>query len=319
MTINVNQNDTLFEQANLTPIRGKPTFEMLHKLRNETKANAKSVYSDLRGGAHGHLGLLLNDAQYALIYPTPFVYPTHPGPLIVPDGTTAHANSNMWISHTKELRLFREVTGVEQDLVQQISDTVQEAYLADHKLHKRHYGGKTYAFTRQLRSVDDERALVMQGNCQEKIYNPLDPITTVFSAVKEILEFSGITGESYTQLKAVNTAHIIIHRTGKFGLAICEWNCIPEILKMWVRFKQFFWTSHQELRVMSGLTFEDAGMHHENMVRNFVTGLQDALEQDQVQTETQTVVLAPVDHVTNTAQNTQQQLATQLQKMQETM
>ena len=44
---------------------------------------------------------------------------------------TAHANSNMRIVHTKEVRLFREVTGVEQVLVQQIVGTVEEAYLAD--------------------------------------------------------------------------------------------------------------------------------------------------------------------------------------------
>ena len=56
--------------------------------------------------------------QHALIYPNPFVYSTQPGPLIIPDGTTVHANSNMRTTHTKEVRLFREVTGVEQSFVQ---------------------------------------------------------------------------------------------------------------------------------------------------------------------------------------------------------
>ena len=35
MSSKINYKDTLFERANLTPIRGEPTFEMLHKLRNE--------------------------------------------------------------------------------------------------------------------------------------------------------------------------------------------------------------------------------------------------------------------------------------------
>ena len=34
MTSTINYKDTLFGRANLTPIHGKPTFEMLHKLRN---------------------------------------------------------------------------------------------------------------------------------------------------------------------------------------------------------------------------------------------------------------------------------------------
>ena len=43
MTSTVNYRDTDFEQANLIPVRGEPTFEMVHKLCNEIKANARSV------------------------------------------------------------------------------------------------------------------------------------------------------------------------------------------------------------------------------------------------------------------------------------
>ena len=131
MASNINYKGTLFVQSNLTPIRGEPTFETLHNIRNEIKANAKSVYSNIGGGAHGQLGLVLTEVQCALIFPTHFVYPTHLGPFIIPDGTTAHANSNIQIVHTEEVRLFHEATGVEQALVQQIVGTVEEEYLVD--------------------------------------------------------------------------------------------------------------------------------------------------------------------------------------------
>ena len=62
----------------------------------------------------------------------------------------------------------------------------------------------------------------------------------MFYAVEELLEFSDITGTSYMQLKSGNTAYVIIHRTGKFGLAIGEWNHMLEIQKTWLQFKQFF-------------------------------------------------------------------------------
>ena len=131
MTSNNNYKDTPLHQANLTPILGKPTFEMFHKIRNNIKAIAKSVYSNLGGVAYGHLSLVLTDAHYALISPTPFIYPNHPGPIIIPDGTTFHANSNMRISHTNKVCLFQEVKGVVQTLVQQVFGMVEEAYLAD--------------------------------------------------------------------------------------------------------------------------------------------------------------------------------------------
>ena len=73
---------------------------------------------------------MLTDAQCTLISPTPFVYQTHPGLIIIPDGTIYHANSNTQIAHTEKVRLFREVKGVEQALVIFFA-TVKEAHLAD--------------------------------------------------------------------------------------------------------------------------------------------------------------------------------------------
>ena len=65
MTSTVNYRDTHFEQGNLTTIRGEPTFETVHKVWNEIKANARSMYSHLGCGTHGHLGLVLTAEQYA--------------------------------------------------------------------------------------------------------------------------------------------------------------------------------------------------------------------------------------------------------------
>ena len=107
MKSSINYKDTLFERGNLTPIRGKPTFKILHNIRNEINANTKAAYSNIRGGVHVHLGVVLTDVQYKLISPTPFVYLTHMGLLTIPDGTTAHANSNIQILHNEQIRMFR--------------------------------------------------------------------------------------------------------------------------------------------------------------------------------------------------------------------
>ena len=67
-------------------------------------------------------------------------------------------------------------------------------------------------------------------------YHPQDPIVTVLCAVEELLEFSDITGMSYTNLQALNIAYVIIHRMGKFVLVIYEWNCMTKSQNTWVRF-----------------------------------------------------------------------------------
>ena len=229
---------------------------------------------------------MLTNAQYALILNMPFVYPTHPGPLIIPDGTTAHTNSNTRISHTEEVRIFREVTWVEQALAQQIVATVKEAYLTD-------------IWNCTTDSINDTVADVIT-HPQEKYgqliphellerkdiiktvtYHPQEPITAVFSAVKELLKFSNITGTSCKKHQALKITYVIIHRTGKFGLEISKWNCMLKSQKTWVWFKHFFRTAHQELRETTDLTVQDSGMNHANMVRDVVAGPQGVLQQDQ--------------------------------------
>ena len=88
MTSTVNYRDTHFERDNLTPIPGKPTYETVHKLWNEIKANARPVYLRLSGGSYGHLGHVLTAAQYADISTTVFTRPAHPGPLAIPLAAT---------------------------------------------------------------------------------------------------------------------------------------------------------------------------------------------------------------------------------------
>ena len=99
MASTVNYRDTHFERSHLTPISGKPTYETVHKMWNEVKANARSVYSNLGGGTHGHLGLVLTTAQYADISTTDFTRPDHPAPLAIPSAATVVQRSTLGDAH----------------------------------------------------------------------------------------------------------------------------------------------------------------------------------------------------------------------------
>ena len=113
MASTVNYTDTHFDRAHLTPICGEPTYDTVHKLWNKVKANARSVYSNLGGGTHGHLGLVLTTAQYASISTTAFTRPDHPGPLAIPSAATVIQRSTLRDAHIEDLRVFRELMGVE--------------------------------------------------------------------------------------------------------------------------------------------------------------------------------------------------------------
>ena len=78
------------------------------------------------GGNHGHLGLILSPADYGLLSNVPFDCPAHPGTLVIPPGTAQHHATTMKDAHDKQIRVFREVNGVEQALLQQIIEAVNK-------------------------------------------------------------------------------------------------------------------------------------------------------------------------------------------------
>ena len=95
------------------------------------KTNATSVLSNLGGGAHGHLGLILSAAEYAVIAPNiPFVCPAHPGILTIPPNTAHHAAVTMKELHKERLRVFHKVLDIEAALCQQIVAAIDDAYLS---------------------------------------------------------------------------------------------------------------------------------------------------------------------------------------------
>ena len=99
----INYRDTHFEKKDLTPIHGEPTPDSLLRLKKEIKTNARSVPSNLGGGTHGHLGLVLSPDTYALLSDTPFDRPDHPGPLAIPPGTTQHMATTLREQHKEAL------------------------------------------------------------------------------------------------------------------------------------------------------------------------------------------------------------------------
>ena len=95
----------------------------------------------------------------------------------------------MRIVHTEEVRLFCEVMGVEQALLQQIVGTVKEIYQADIRNMTTNYINDTAAGV--LTHIQDNYGQLMpnkllewEGIFKKTIYNPRDPIATMFSAVE---------------------------------------------------------------------------------------------------------------------------------------
>ena len=54
------------------------------------KANASSVISNLGGGQHGHLGLIIPDTEYNRTIGYTYTKPSHPGDLKIAENSQLH-------------------------------------------------------------------------------------------------------------------------------------------------------------------------------------------------------------------------------------
>jgi hypothetical protein len=106
----------------------------------------------LSDGAHGHLALVLIDAQCAILAAQPFVRPVFPCALAIPAGTTAPMAAVMKKeAHQEAICLFREVQVVGTALVQEIIQTVEAPYLSSvHHRDSNSLRGSVYDISKHL-------------------------------------------------------------------------------------------------------------------------------------------------------------------------
>jgi hypothetical protein len=318
----INYRETYFEFPELTKLQGEPNSESLFKLRNELKANAQSVYSNLSDGAHGHLALVLSDPQYALITAQPFIRPVHPGQLIIPAGTTGPMSTVMKEAHQESIRLFREVEGVEKALVQQIVQAVAAPYLSSIRDRATNsLRGTVYQILDFLQTNYGRVSPQMLEDREQELrnmnYNTQHPIDTVFNAVEDFVDLAEMGLQPLTQSQTIAKAYVIINKTRRYKNDIVAWNRRPIADKTWVNFKQHFRQAHREFRETTDITLEDSELQRNNahLVQQVVDGMQQAMAQDDGNSEL-------IQQMTNSAAiatATQTQLQQQIQQMQQSM
>ncbi len=317
----INYRETYFEFPELTKLHGEPNSESLFKLRNELKANAQAVYSNLSDGAHGHLALVLSDAQYALLTAQPFVRPVHPGTLLIPDGTTGPMATTLKEQHQESMRLFREVQGVEKALMQQIVQAVESPYLAAIRdRNSNSLQGTVHQILEHLQTVYGRVSPQMLEDREEELrtmqYNTKYPIDIVFNAVEDYVDFAELGQQPLTQRQTISKAYVILNKTRRFKTDITDWNRLPEVQKTWPNFKAHFRRAHQEFRETTDVTLEESDLqrNNANLVQQVVEGLQQVMQTENNIDDTTDALLQMANSATRTTE-----LQTQIQQMQQAM
>ena len=116
MTGAVDYAASYFKYKTPTPIIGAPSNKTLKRLKQELRANASSVESDLGGGDHGYLGLVLDDVEYATVSNTAFAAPAYQAALSIPANATQIQALSLREEHKEQKRAYYESKNVEKAL-----------------------------------------------------------------------------------------------------------------------------------------------------------------------------------------------------------
>ena len=131
LTSSVNHKDSYFEYPVLTKIRGETTYETIHHLKNELKANASFVPTNLGGVNLGYFCMILTHAEYHLIAPVDsFTRPPNPGVFVPNQAGMATQNSNREDTHRLTKNIYLETLLLKQNIVQKIIKSLDTRYLA---------------------------------------------------------------------------------------------------------------------------------------------------------------------------------------------
>ena len=295
-----NFRETHFQHADLTPIRGEPKYETLKVLINELKANAQTVHSNLGGGAHGHLGLVLTPQKYNIVAPgTPYVRPPFPGALNIPPGTTNVQAQMMRETHDQAMRDFHETETLHNALMQQVVKAVEPMYL------KALRNPVTQSFTVPLNQIL-HHLMAVYGKINPKTFKTMKeevenyqydislPVDVVFDPIDDLEELADGAEQPMTEAQKINMAFITFQNCGKFKSDLKAWNRKATADKTWLNMKTHFREALEDIRNVDDVTI-DQTFDQANMVREVLEGVR-AIVRDQVAETIPSYMLAPTNN-----------------------
>ena len=213
----------------ITKIRGEPTYETPHHLKNELKSNTSSVPTTLGGENHGYLRMILMPTEYHRIsLADPFTQSPNPGVFVPNPSGTAVEIESAEDTHRTTRKLYLETLQLERTIIQKIIETVDTKYLA---ALRNPVTGQIMPLVPTIlnflyvnyghitpQQLDDKKTTL-----KSMTYNPAQPIDLIFNSIDDLVEYSRESKMELTQIQKINLALVILHRQRIFKDDIRAW------------------------------------------------------------------------------------------------
>ena len=275
MTQHIDYVTTYFPHKTPTLVRGEPTFNDLKRIKTELRADASSVESDVGGGDHGYLFLVLSDAEYTSIpgITATAVAPTWPGTLTIDPTFTQIEVLQAHEQHQESICVYRECQNVEKALLNHLQRSLEPQYLqafvddstalltGDIPVILEHLYNR-YGIVRG-EDVKSKEAEVLKLH-----FTPSEPLVLIWNPIEKLKKLAQQANLPYSEQQLIEFALHIIRGTHDFEKALGDWHAKAVRDKTWTNLKAHFALGQDALKAIRGPTMAQAGFHQINMIAN---------------------------------------------------
>eukprot|EP00978_Attheya_sp_CCMP212_P014573 scaffold37188_cov29-Attheya_sp.AAC.7 len=245
--------------------------------------NAAAVTSNLGGGNHGHLALLMTDMAYFEETQLAFIAPTKPGD----DPPTAlNPEEQPFVNdrYKRNQRIYEKYGNTDKVLKKQIETTVEAAFISTlrHELTGFNQVTALQMITHLYATYGDIDEVDIKDNkvAMMKAYDPEKPLTTLISQLEEGRDFAHIGLQPISENVMVTKGITLLSNTAVFNEDIKEWWRKPEAEKTWSLLKTHFQRAHKERRKATTTAGQGGYSATVNSIYGMPTNEEQAAQQD---------------------------------------
>ena len=259
-------------ERHVTKIVGQPTDRDLSLLRKELVKIVAKEATSLGGGKHGHVGLLMKEADYKKISNggVEFKSPSHPGYFPSSLASVAGTREGQVLQHKADLIEYETFAGVTNGVKDLIAGAVSSEWLEE--IDDDILGFQNVTILNMLEHLESRGGDIDYIDIQEMRkerdapWNTNEHIVTYFSEVQRAvkrLKRAGVTSDE-VELRA--NALFSIKTSGEMEYALQEWDKKAKADQTWEKAKTYFSKEYANRRKHKGIEAKQAGFGSANQM-----------------------------------------------------
>ena len=283
MGIKQDTEDSL-KDFEFTKIDGQPTDEDLNQLTKECINAAASISTTNGGGQHGHVGMIIDEAEYILFSHNAarFVTPTNPGPYPATVDPDAAIRERQVAEHKAEKAEFETYLGVENFLRKAIIKVVDPEWIAELESESMGFNHRSpkeiLAYLRAHGGDLDHLDVTELIQQLQKDWDHVEAPATLFARGDKIERQLVKAGQAANPPLRLAFALATFEASGEFEPSIREWKAKPVANRTFTNFRIFMQKAFTDRNKHNKSTAQSTGRGIANSATDATMGKVDEAE-----------------------------------------